>query len=102
MAFGSNNSLSDVDAGNIMAKNTFNLELLSDFVADTQIVSELADRIIVRAGLIDKKVVPTLQKAFEEKRFNNLCYIFNGVAQLLILRPLLQQQRPLWVLWVWK
>lgn len=52
-----------------------------DIVADTRIISELADRtaFVVRAGLLDKKDVPNLQKAFEEKRFNNLCYIFNGV-----------------------
>lgn len=72
-----------MDAGNIMLKNTFNLELLSDFVADTQIISELADRtaFVVRAGLLDKKDVPNLQKAYEEKRFKNLCYIFNGVER---------------------
>ena len=64
-----------------MVKNTFNLELFSDFVADTQVIFELADRtaFVVRAGLIDKKDVPNLQKAFEEKRFKNRCYIFNGV-----------------------
>jgi len=52
-----------------------------DIVADTQIISEYADRTIfvVRAGVFDIKDIPALQKLYEDKRFKNLCYIFNGV-----------------------
>lgn len=52
-----------------------------DIVADTQIIEECSDRtiFIVRAGVLDRKDVPNLQKAYDEKRFKNLCYVFNGV-----------------------
>ena len=52
-----------------------------DIVADTQIIAECSDRtiFIVRAGVLDRKDVPNLQKAYDEKRFKNLCYVFNGV-----------------------
>lgn len=52
-----------------------------DIVADAQIIEESSDRTIfvVRAGVLDRKDVPTLQQAYDKKRFKNLCYIFNGV-----------------------
>lgn len=52
-----------------------------DIVADTQIIEESSDRTIfvVRAGVLDRKDVSVLQKAYDKKRFKNLCYIFNGV-----------------------
>ncbi|MCQ2184081.1 MAG: polysaccharide biosynthesis tyrosine autokinase [Bacteroidales bacterium] len=52
-----------------------------DIVADARIIGECADRtvFVVRAGVLDFKDVANIQKAYDEKRFNNLCYIFNGV-----------------------
>lgn len=54
-----------------------------DIVADTQIINECVDRTIfvVRAGVLDRKDVANLQKAYDDKRFKNLCYVFNGVER---------------------
>lgn len=54
-----------------------------DIVADTQIINECVDRTIfvVRAGVLDRKDVVNLQKAYDTKRFKNLCYVFNGVER---------------------
>ena len=52
-----------------------------DIVADTQIINAYVDSTIfvVRAGLLEKKDVPNLQQFYDQKRFKNLCYLFNGV-----------------------
>ena len=54
-----------------------------DIVADTQIINECVDRTIfvIRAGVLERKDVATLQKAYDTKRFKNLCYVFNGVER---------------------
>ena len=52
-----------------------------DIVADTQIINKHVDSTIfvVRAGLLEKKDVPNLQQFYDQKRFKNLSYLFNGV-----------------------
>lgn len=54
-----------------------------DIVADTQIINECVDRTIfvVRAGVLERKDVANLQKAYDSKRYKNLCYVFNGVER---------------------
>ena len=51
-----------------------------DIVADTQIIEDVADRTIfvVRAGLMDKSLVPDIQKLYNENKFKNMCLILNG------------------------
>ena len=51
-----------------------------DIVADTQIISKLADRtiFIVRAGLLEREMLPELQKMYDEKRFNNMALVLNA------------------------
>lgn len=51
-----------------------------DIVADTQIIEKLADRTIfvVRAGLLDRAMLPTLESIYQEKRFKNMSLILNG------------------------
>ncbi len=51
-----------------------------DIVADTQIIGKLADRtlFVVRAGLLDRSMLPELESIYAEKRFRNLCVILNG------------------------
>ncbi len=51
-----------------------------DIVADTQIIEKLADRTIfvVRAGLLERDMLPELQRNNEEKRFKNMALVLNG------------------------
>ena len=51
-----------------------------EIVADTQIIEKLADRtlFIVRAGLLERDMLPELQRAYQEKRFKNMAVILNG------------------------
>ena len=51
-----------------------------DIVADTQIIEKLADRtlFVVRAGLLERDMLPELQKMYDEKRFKNMALILNG------------------------
>ncbi len=51
-----------------------------DVVADTQIIETYADRTIfvVRAGLLEKSMVPELQKLYNERKFKNLTVVLNG------------------------
>lgn len=51
-----------------------------DIVADTQIISQEADRtlFVVRAGLLDRAMLPELETIYREKRFKNLSLILNG------------------------
>ncbi len=51
-----------------------------DIVADTQIIEKLADRtlFVVRAGLLERDMLPELQRAYEEKRYKNMAVILNG------------------------
>lgn len=51
-----------------------------DIVADTQIIEKLADRtlFVVRAGLLERDMLPELQRNYEEKRFKNMALVLNG------------------------
>ena len=51
-----------------------------EIVADTQIIEKLADRtlFVVRAGLLERDMLPELQRAYEKKRYKNLALILNG------------------------
>ena len=51
-----------------------------DIVADTQIISKIADRtiFIVRAGLLEREMLPELQRMYDEHRFKNMALVLNG------------------------
>lgn len=51
-----------------------------DIVADTQIIEKLADRtvFIVRSGLLERDMLPELQRNYDEKRFKNMALVLNG------------------------
>ena len=51
-----------------------------DIVADTQIISGLADYtiFIVRAGNLERSMLPELDKLYESHRYNNMCMVLNG------------------------
>lgn len=51
-----------------------------DIVADTQIIEKLAARTIfvVRAGLLERDMLPELQRMYDEKRFKNMALLLNG------------------------
>ena len=51
-----------------------------DIVADTQIIEKLADRtvFIVRAGLLERDMLPKLQSDYDAKRFKNMALVLNG------------------------
>ena len=51
-----------------------------EMVADTQIIEKMADRtlFIVRAGLLERDMLPELQRYYDEKRFKNIALILNG------------------------
>ena len=51
-----------------------------DIVADAQILEKIADRtfFVIRAGLLDRSMLPELESIYQEKRFKNLSLILNG------------------------
>ena len=51
-----------------------------EIVADATIVSREADvtLFIVRAGLLERSMLPELQKNYDEKRYNNMAMLLNG------------------------
>lgn len=51
-----------------------------DIVADTQIISQLTDRtlFVVRAGLLDRSMLPLLQGLYDQKRFKGMAVVLNG------------------------
>lgn len=51
-----------------------------DVVADTQVLEKYADRtfFVVRAGLLDRSMLPDLEAIYQEKRFKNLSVILNA------------------------
>ncbi len=53
-----------------------------ELVADTQIIEKLADRTIfvVRAGLLERSMLPNLQNLYNEKKFKNMSLILNGTV----------------------
>jgi capsular exopolysaccharide synthesis family protein len=53
-----------------------------DIVTDAKIVNEFVDRtvFILRAGLLDKELVPELESMYKRGEYNNLCYVLNGTS----------------------
>lgn len=53
-----------------------------EMMADAQIVEKVVDRTIfvVRAGLLERVMLPQLQRYYDEKKFRNLGIILNGTA----------------------
>lgn len=53
-----------------------------DVVADTQIISKAADRtmFIVRAGLLEREMLPELQRLYDEHRYPGMALVLNGTA----------------------
>lgn len=53
-----------------------------DVVADTQIISKVADRtmFIVRAGLLEREMLPQLQRLYDEHRYPGMAIVLNGTA----------------------
>ena len=51
-----------------------------EIVADATIISREADvtMFVVRAGLLERSMLPELQKNYDEKRYNNMAMILNG------------------------
>lgn len=51
-----------------------------DIVADTRILEKLSDRMlfVVRSGLLERSMLPQLDKAYKERTFRNLSVILNG------------------------
>ena len=51
-----------------------------EIVADTPIIEQYVDRVIfvVRSGLLERSMVPELQKLYDEKKHNNMSIILNG------------------------
>ena len=53
-----------------------------DIVSDTQIIEKYADRTIfvVRAGVLEKSMLPELEEIYKGKRFKNMSLILNATA----------------------
>ena len=51
-----------------------------EIVADTQIIEKYVDRTIfvVRAGLLDKSMLPELERLYKENKHKNMSYILNA------------------------
>lgn len=51
-----------------------------EVVADAQIIDKYADRtfFIVRAGLLERSMVPELDRLYDEKKYKNMAFILNG------------------------
>lgn len=66
-------------------RNTFDMIFIDcppiDMVADTTIVSPLADFTIfvMRSGLLDRRIVPTIQGFYTDRKFNNMSALLNGI-----------------------
>lgn len=53
-----------------------------EVVADTQIIEKRVDHtlFVVRAGLLERDMLPELQRIYEEKRYRNMAVILNGTT----------------------
>ena len=51
-----------------------------ELVADTQIIEQFADRTIfvIRAGLLERSMLPELNSLYTEKKYKNMAMILNG------------------------
>lgn len=66
------------------SKDNFDMVFLDcppvNIVADSQIISQWADRtiFIIRAGLMEKEALKEINEFYQEKKFKNICIILNG------------------------
>lgn len=53
-----------------------------EVVADAQIIDKLADRtlFVVRAGLLERSMLPELDRLYEDKKFKNMVIVLNGTT----------------------
>lgn len=53
-----------------------------EIVADTSIITPLADvtLFVMRAGLMDRRLLPDLNYMYDTRRFNNLLVLLNGTT----------------------
>ncbi len=53
-----------------------------DIVTDAKIINEFVDRtvFVLRAGLLDKDLVPELESMYKRGEYKSLCYILNGTT----------------------
>ena len=51
-----------------------------DIVADPQIINKYVDRTIfvVRAGLMERSLIPELENIYQQRKFKNMCVVLNG------------------------
>lgn len=51
-----------------------------EVVADAQIIDKYADRtfFIIRAGLLERSMIPELDRLYEDKKYRNMAFILNG------------------------
>lgn len=51
-----------------------------EVVADAQIIDKLADRtlFVIRVGLLERTMLPQLEKIYSEKKFKNMAVVLNG------------------------
>ncbi|WP_289192356.1 GumC family protein [Xylanibacter rodentium] len=51
-----------------------------EVVADAQIIDRYADRtfFIIRAGLLERAILPDLDRLYEEKKYRNMAFVLNG------------------------
>jgi len=56
----------------------------ADIVADSTIITPLADMtiFILRAGLLDRRLLPELNRMYDTHRFNNLMVVLNGTTSV--------------------
>ncbi len=53
-----------------------------ELVADPQIINKYVDRTIfvIRAGLLERSIIPEIESLYKEQKFNNLSIILNGTT----------------------
>ena len=53
-----------------------------EIVTDAKIINRFVDRtvFVLRAGLLDKELVPELQTLYNQGEYKNLCYVLNGTS----------------------
>lgn len=67
-----------------MAKEEFDYIIIDcppiEVVADAQIIDRYADRtfFIIRAGLLERAILPDLDRLYEEKKYRNMAFVLNG------------------------
>lgn len=51
-----------------------------EVVADAQIIDQYSDRtfFIIRAGLLERSILPDLDRLYEEKKYRNMAFVLNG------------------------